>query len=137
MNVMQLTDTIGVAGQIGLDQVPEIAAAGYKVLVNNRPDGEDPGQPGSADIQAAARAAGLEYHHLPVTAVNFPGPDVARMAGLFDDDSRPVLAFCRTGTRCANLWVATRSGDGRMQAEERAGALGFDLGMAARVPAPG
>jgi len=131
---MQLTDTIGVAGQIGLEQVQDIAAAGYKVLVNNRPDGEDPGQPSSADIQAAAIAAGLEYHHLPVTAVNFPGPDIAQMAGLFDDDSRPMLAFCRTGTRCANLWVATRVGAERMQAEERARALGYDLGMAARVP---
>ena len=134
MNVMQLTETIGVAGQIGLEQVPEIAAAGYKVLVNNRPDGEDPGQPGSADIQAAALAAGLEYHHLTVTAMNFPGPDVARMWGLFDDDARPVLAFCRTGTRCANLWVVTRAGADRVQAEERARALGYDLGMAARVP---
>ena len=134
MNVMQLTDTIGVAGQIGLEQVPDIAAAGYKVLVNNRPDGEDPGQPSSADIQAAAIAAGLEYHHLPVTAVNFPGPDIAQMAGLFDDDSRPMLAFCRSGTRCANLWVATRVGAERIQAEERARALGYDLGMAARVP---
>ena len=134
MNVMQLTETIGVAGQIGLEHVPAIAAAGYKVLVNNRPDGEDPGQPGSADIQAAALAAGLEYHHLPVTAMNFPGPDVARMGGLFDDDARPVLAFCRTGTRCANLWVVTRAGAERVQAEERARALGYDLGMAARVP---
>ena len=134
MNVMQLTETIGVAGQIGLEHVPEIAAAGYKVLVNNRPDGEDPGQPGSADIQAAALAAGLEYHHLPVTAMNFPGPDVARMGKLFDDDARPVLAFCRTGTRCANLWVVTRAGAERVQAEERARALGYDLGMAARVP---
>jgi len=134
MNVMQLTETIGVTGQIGLEQVPEIAAAGYKVLVNNRPDGEDPGQPGSADIQAAALAAGLEYHHLPVTAMNFPGPDVVRMGGLFDDDARPVLAFCRTGTRCANLWVVTRAAAARVQAEERARALGYDLGMAARVP---
>jgi uncharacterized protein (TIGR01244 family) len=134
MNVMQLTETIGVAGQIGVEQVPAIAAAGYKVLVNNRPDGEDPGQPGSADIQAAALAAGLEYHHLPVTAMNFPGPDIARMGELFDDHARPVLAFCRTGTRCANLWVVTRAGADRVQEEQRARALGYDLGMAARVP---
>ena len=107
---------------------------GYKVLVNNRPDGEDPGQPGSAEIQAAAIAAGLEYHHLPVTAMNFPGPDVARMAQLFADESRPLLAFCRSGTRCANLWVATRPGADRALAEARARALGYDLGMAARVP---
>lgn len=134
MNAMQLTDTIGVSGQVSPEQVPGIAAAGYKVLVNNRPDGEEPGQPGSAEIEAAALAVGLEYHHLPVTAVNFPGPDINRMAGLFDDGARPVFAFCRTGTRCANLWVATRAGAQRSQAEERARTLGYDLGMAARVP---
>jgi uncharacterized protein (TIGR01244 family) len=113
--------------------VARIAAAGYKVLVNNRPDGEEPGQPGTAEIAAAALAAGLEYHHLPVTAMDFPGPDVARMARLFDDESRPVFAFCRTGTRCTNLWVATRTGEHRRDAETRALGLGFDLGMASRV----
>lgn len=134
MNLIQLTDRIGVAGQISLDQVARIAEQGYAVLVNNRPDGEDPGQPDSAELQAAAIAAGLEYHHLPVTAMNFPGPDVAHMARLFADESRPLLAFCRSGTRCANLWVATRPGAERAQAEARARALGYDLGMAARVP---
>jgi len=133
MNPVRLTDTIAVAGQIGPDQVPQIAAAGYKVLVNNRPDGEEPGQPDSVQIETAALAAGLEYHHLPVTAMNFPGPDVAQMATLFDDDTRPVFAFCRSGTRCTNLWVATRVGAARQQAAERARALGYDLAMAARV----
>ena len=133
MNAIKLTHSIAVAGQIGLEQIPQIAAAGYKVLVNNRPDGEEPGQPGSALVEAAALAAGLEYHHLPVTAMDFPGADVATMTSLFDDESRPLFAFCRTGTRCTNLWVATRSGDELRQAMEHARALGYDLGMAARV----
>lgn len=132
MKAVKLTETIAVAGQISPAQVPGIAAAGFKVLVNNRPDGEESGQPDSAEIEAAAAAAGLEYHHLPVTATNFPGPDVARMATLFDDESSPVFAFCRTGTRCTNLWVATRSGDARERAEELARKLGYDLAMAAR-----
>lgn len=133
MNMVKLTETIAVAGQLSPAQVPQIAAAGYKVLVNNRPDGEEPGQPASAQIAEAARAAGLEYHHLPVTALDFPGPGVAQMARLFDDASRPLFAFCRSGTRCTNLWVATRAAGARQQAEERARALGYDLSMAARV----
>ena len=131
MNAVKLTETIAVAGQISPDHVVQIAAAGFKVLVNNRPDGEEAGQPDSAQIEAAALAAGLEYHHMPVTAMNFPGSDAARMAELFDDVSRPVFAFCRSGTRCTNLWVATRAQDSRQKAAERARALGYDLGMAA------
>lgn len=133
MNSTSLTSTIAVAGQISLTQVVEIAAAGFRVLVNNRPDGEDPGQPSSAQIEAAAVAAGLEYYHLPVTAMNFPGLDPVKMAQLFDDESKPVLAFCRSGTRSANLWVATRTDASWRQAAERAQALGYDLSMAARA----
>jgi uncharacterized protein (TIGR01244 family) len=132
MQAIKLTETIAVSGQISLDQVAGIAAAGFRVLVNNRPDGEEPGQPGSAQIEAAALAAGLEYHHLPVTALDFPGPGVAQMATLFDDESRPLFAFCRSGTRCANLWVATRGSQARQEAAALARASGFDLGMAAR-----
>ena len=133
MNSVKLTPTIAVAGQISLAQVPQIAAAGYKVLVNNRPDNEEPGQPGSAQFEAAALAAGLEYHHLPVTAMDFPGPDVARIEKLFDDESRPLFAFCRSGTRCTNLWVLTRTGEARQEAIDRARALGYDLGMPVRA----
>jgi uncharacterized protein (TIGR01244 family) len=133
MNAVKLTQTIAVAGQIGPEQVPGIAAAGYKVLVNNRPDGEDPGQPASLQVEAAALAAGLEYHHIPVTAMDFPGADAPRMAKLFDDETRPVFAFCRSGTRCANLWVATRSEEARQRAADRGRELGYDLAMADRA----
>jgi uncharacterized protein (TIGR01244 family) len=134
MNAVKLTDTITVAGQISLAQVQAIAAAGFKVLVNNRPDGEEPGQPGSAEFEAAAVAAGMTYYHLPVTAMDFPGPGMAQMTELFDDESRPLFAFCRSGTRCTTLWVASRAGDARAEATQRARSLGYDLGMAARVP---
>lgn len=133
MNVYKLTDTVGVSGQISAALVPQIAAAGYKVLVNNRPDGEEPGQPPSAEIAAAAQAAGLEYHHLPVTAMDFPGSGSEQMADLFDDGERPVYAFCRTGTRCTNLWVVTRDPDEQDEAAARARGIGFDLSMADRV----
>lgn len=133
MNSYKLTDTLAVSGQISAELVAEIAAAGYKVLLNNRPDGEESGQPSSAEIAEAAEAAGLEYHYLPVTAMDFPGNHLQEMADLFDDTERPVFAFCRTGTRCTNLWVLSREAEQREQAAGLARGIGFDLSMAARA----
>jgi len=132
MKIVKLTETVAVSGQIAPEHVTEIAAAGYQVIINNRPDGEEGNQPANADIAAAAEAAGLEYHHMPITAFNFPGPHFDLMTDLLDDNARPVLAFCRTGTRCANLWVASRDATSREQAMEQARQLGYDLGMSSQ-----
>ena len=129
MKIVQLSANVAVSEQITPDNVPEIAAAGFKVLINNRPDGEEGNQPANADIAAAAAAAGLEYHYMPINAMNFPGPDFEQMTDLLDDPQRPVLAFCRTGTRCTNLWVASQDSGSREQARQRARQLGYDLGM--------
>ena len=129
MKIVKLTESIAVSAQITPENVADIAAAGYKVLVNNRPDGEEANQPGNADIAAAAQAAGMEYHYMPITAGNFPGPDFGRMRTLLDDTARPVLAFCRSGTRCTNLWVASRDEAARDEARVQARQLGYDLGM--------
>ncbi len=134
MRIIKLTETIAVSQQIDSADVPEIAAAGYRVLINNRPDGEVPDQPESSEIEAAATAAGLEYHYLPVTAPDFPGPEFDRMKELLGDQRRPVLAFCRSGTRCANLWIASCESEQRDRARAIAGGLGFDLSMSARFP---
>ncbi|MEM8563397.1 MAG: TIGR01244 family sulfur transferase [Pseudomonadota bacterium] len=133
MQAQRINDSVAVCGQIVPEQVAQIAEAGFKVLLNNRPDGEEGGQPSGRDIEAAALEAGLVYYHLPVTAGNFPGADVETMAALFDDESAPVFAFCRTGTRCANLWVVTRPEDEREQSLTAVHALGFDVSMAARA----
>ena len=132
MNSVKLTENLAVSGQITPQDVADIAAAGYKVLINNRPDGEEGTQPSAAAIGAAAHAAGLEYHHMPVTALSFPGPDFDAMSDLLDDPARPVLAFCRSGTRCANLWVAGVDDATREEAIRVASQCGFDLGMAAK-----
>ena len=132
MNIVKLTGSLAVSAQITPADVAEIAAAGYKVLINNRPDDEEGAQPGGAAIASAARAAGLEYHHMPVTAMSFPGADLDAMSDLLDDPARPVFAFCRTGTRCANLWVAGREESAREEAMRVASQRGFDLGMAAK-----
>jgi uncharacterized protein (TIGR01244 family) len=133
MNAYKLSDSLTVSGQITPAAVAEIAAAGYKVLINNRPDGEENGQPGSAEIAAAAEAAGMEYHYLPVTGLDFPGEHLQEMSDLFDDADRPAFAFCRTGTRCSNLWVLSREPEEREQAAAVARKIGFDLSMAGRA----
>ena len=129
MRAAQLSDTLSVSGQISIADVAEIAAAGFKVLINNRPDHEEVNQPTSADISTAAELAGLEYYHMPVTARDFPGADLDQMGPLFDNAAKQAFAFCRTGTRCANLWVQTRDAAAREGAIAGARQFGFDLSM--------
>ncbi len=132
MKAFALTPSLAVAGQILPEHVPAIAEAGFKVIINNRPDGEEPGQPSSDDVASAAKAQGLEYRHLPVNAMNFPGPDLEVMKHLFDDESQSVFAFCRTGTRCANLWIYSREDADVDEARQQAASIGFDISMSAR-----
>lgn len=132
MNIVKLTSNVAVSAQITPGDVAAIAAAGFKVLINNRPDAEENGQPTSDAIAAAAQSAGMEYHHMPITATIFPGPDFDAMSDLLDDPARPVLAFCRTGTRCANLWVAGCDEAEREKALATVSKGGYDLGMATK-----
>ena len=80
-------------------------------MINNRPDGEEPGQPAGADIEAAARKAGLAYRAIPV-AGGFPGPQVAAMGEAIEAATGPVFAFCRTGTRSTLLWSLAQASKG-------------------------
>lgn len=132
MKIVKLTESLAVSGQITAEDVAGIAAQGYEVLVNNRPDGEESTQPAGAAIAEAAARAGLEYHYLPVTHTTFPGADFDAMCDLLGDTGRRTLAFCRSGTRCANLWVASVDESERGEALAVAAGQGFDLGMAAR-----
>ena len=83
------------------------AQAGFRSVINNRPDFEGgPSQPTSAQIQAAAAAAGLQYVHQPVQPAVQTPQDIARFAQLLAQLPRPILAFCRTGTRSGKLYSA-------------------------------
>jgi len=101
--ITQLSPSLSVGGDVRPDDVAELAAAGFAALINNRPDHESPGQAASADIEAAARAHGLAYRHIPVV----PGrPDPAAVnafAAAMAELPGPVLAFCRSGARSAGL----------------------------------
>lgn len=98
-----------VAGQLSPEHMKQLAEAGFRSVINNRPDGEDPAQPASASVGAAAKAAGLEYVHVPVGAA-FPAQEAAvllkqELARL----PRPILAFCRSGARSETVYTIAKS----------------------------
>src|SRR5215218_1683617 len=104
LNIRQVSSEVAVAPQLGPEAMAEAAAAGFRSVVNNRPDFEGgPTQPTSASIEAAARAAGLEYAWLPVSPSVQTSEDIARFAALLDSMPKPMLAFCRSGTRSGKL----------------------------------
>lgn len=95
-----------VAPQLAPEHMAEVARAGFRSVVNNRPDFEyGPDQPTNAAIEAAARAAGLEYRFLPVHPMFQSPEDIAAFAKLLAELPRPTLAFCRSGTRSAKLFA--------------------------------
>ena len=96
-----------VAPQLTPEAMAEVAAAGFRSVINNRPDFEHgPDQPSSAQIEAAARAAGLEYRWLPVAGGYQSPQEIARMAELVRELPRPLLMFCRSGARSTRLYMA-------------------------------
>ncbi|QIG78664.1 TIGR01244 family sulfur transferase [Stakelama tenebrarum] len=98
--------------QITPEQVADIKAAGFTTLVCNRPDGEEEGQPRSADVRAAAQEAGLHWEFIPVTAAGFSGNQVEAMVDTLKTSDGPVFAYCRSGTRSTNLWALARASEG-------------------------
>ncbi len=131
--MIRLDERTFVAGQIRPEDMPAIKAAGVTAIVNNRPDGEEPGQPAAAAIAEAAAAAGLTYRHIPM-AGGLNAALVQEMADALSQADGAVLAFCRSGTRSTYLWALAESqrgadGDELMQ---KAAAAGYDLSPIAR-----
>ena len=105
--VRAVAPDVCVAPQLTPAAMAEAAQAGFKSVVNNRPDFEHgPDQPTNADIEAAAHAAGLEYRFLPVDSGYQSPEEIAAMAALLAELPRPLLMFCRSGTRSTRLFVA-------------------------------
>jgi uncharacterized protein (TIGR01244 family) len=103
---IRLTPQIAVSPQITPEDCARAAAEGFVGIINNRPDGEEPGQPDAATMKAAAVAAGLRYADIPVDHSGMSMPQVEAMAAeLAAAAGRPVLAFCRSGTRSTHLWA--------------------------------
>jgi uncharacterized protein (TIGR01244 family) len=123
-----LDETILVAGQIAPGDIAEAAAQGVRMVINNRPDDEQPGQPAGAEIEAAAKAAGLGYVHIPVDHSGFAREQIEAMTAALAEPGRK-LAFCRSGTRSTYLWALSRgaAGDDPAEIETKAAQAGYDI----------
>lgn len=129
LDIRTIDDRIAVAPQIAPEDLAAVAAAGFVAVINNRPDGEEPGQPAGDSVRAAAEAVGLSYTAIPVTGAGFSHPQLAAMIDAMARADGRVLAFCRSGTRSCNLWALSRAGLGE-DADDltaKARAAGYDL----------
>lgn len=105
--IRQIAADVCVAPQLTPEAMAELARLGFRSVINNRPDFEEgPHQPTAASVEAAARAAGLEYAHLPVQPAYQSPEEIARFADLLERLPRPLVAFCRSGARSTKLYTA-------------------------------
>ncbi|WP_201463310.1 TIGR01244 family sulfur transferase [Brevundimonas aurantiaca] len=129
MDIRPLDEALSASPQIAPEDLPAIAAQGFRSVISNRPDGEEPGQPSSEDLRQAAEAAGLAFAHVPVVGGAISDQDVADFREALANLPQPVFGFCRTGTRTTTLWalanVASISADDLIA---RAKSAGYDLG---------
>ena len=125
-----VTSDFSVSPQISVEDVAAAAAAGFRTIVNNRPEGESADQAPGADIAAAAAAHGLAYRALPYTGGPPPPGVVSATAALLAETDGPVLAYCRTGTRSIMAWAMAQALEGAFTPDEiiaKAGEAGYDL----------
>ncbi len=108
----KLTDEILVAPQIDVAAVAEAQAQGVTLIINNRPEGESDDQVSGAEIEAAARAAGMDYVSIPVTHSGFSQPQVEAMVAALESAEGKILAYCRSGTRSTLLWSLAEASQG-------------------------
>lgn len=139
MMINKLTEEVSVTPQINVEDIPAIAAAGFKTVICNRPDGEELGQTVCGDIKAAVEAHGMTFAHQPVVSGQIALDDVAAFKSLLDASAKPLLAYCRSGTRCAVLWAFSQAertpAEDILAATQRAG---YDLsGLAGALSAAG
>lgn len=124
----RVNDRLSVSPQIALADVAKAKAQGFATLINNRPDGEAPDQPAGAEIEAAARAARMDYVHIPVRGMPTMEQVEAQRRAI-EGSEGPVLAYCRSGNRCMVTWsIGERlAGRDRDELVELGRDLGYDL----------
>lgn len=128
-SIRRINAQVSVAPQIDPADVVEAARAGFTTIVNNRPDEEEAGQPEGAAIRTVAETLGIAYHAIPISHAGFSAPQVEAMRNVLAAAEGPVLAFCRSGTRSANLWALAEASRGEDPAGliEAAAGAGYDL----------
>lgn len=106
----RLSPNLSVSAQVDPCELQSLAGAGFRSIIGNRPDGEEPDQPDWTEIAAAAEAAGMKASHIPVTPGAIGEDDVARFAAALEELPGPILAFCRSGARSVTLWGLAQAG---------------------------
>jgi uncharacterized protein (TIGR01244 family) len=135
MMIRQLDERVMVSGQLAPHEIAGLAEQGVTVLVNNRPDGEEPGQPLAGDIEAAAAEAGIAYRYVPIVRGIGPSDVETMQEALREAGDGKLLAFCRSGTRSALALGLAKREEGA-SAEEVHRCLteaGFDSGPIAHL----
>ena len=135
MTITPIESRLSVSGQPNEAEIADLSTKGFALLINNRPEGEEPDQLGSAAEAAAAEAAGLAYLHLPVTGPGITHEDIARFREAVESAPGPVLAHCRSGSRSLTLWALSEVLAGRLRRDDLLAygrERGFDLSGAVR-----
>lgn len=110
--LMELAPGVTAAGALTRDNIEALAAAGTKIIVNNRPDGEDPGQLTADEARRLCAALGIAYHHIPFVAATLTRADIDAFASVLKGAAGPLVAHCRSGTRSTMIWALTRLREG-------------------------
>jgi len=128
----RINDQLSVAGQIDKEDIARLAEAGFAAIINNRPDGEEAGQLTASEAEAEAKQRGLAYHYQPIVTGAITRAQVAEFQRLLLRSPTPVLAHCRSGTRCYLVWAAGRAlfdGESSLKLVAEAATKGYDLRM--------
>ncbi len=110
--LMELAPGLTAAGALTHDHIEALAAAGTKIIINNRPDGEDPGQLDADEARRLSQAHGIAYHHIPFVGATLTAADIDAFAAVLKSAHEPVVAHCRSGTRSTMVWALTRLREG-------------------------
>ena len=128
MDIHQLTTQLSVSAQLQLEDIDQVVAAGFKTVICNRPDQEAEDQPASEEIRLACENKGLNWRFLPVNPRDYSNQQALEFGQLLKEVQGPVLAFCRTGTRCTNLWALSQAGHSDVASiANSASAAGYDV----------
>lgn len=107
MDIRPITDTYSVSGQISVEDLPAIKAAGFRSIVCHRPDEEQPGQPSFSSIATAAENLGIKTRHIPIGAMGVTAEAVRAMVDAIEEMDGPMLGYCRSGARSTNVFQQT------------------------------
>jgi sulfide:quinone oxidoreductase len=128
MDLHKITEDLTVTGQIDPAEIPLLAAQGVRSIICNRPDGEVPGQPPFSMVERAAAASGIKAFYLPVVSNSIGEEDVTSFGNALEELPKPIVAYCRSGTRSTVLWSLSEAGKLPIQdILSKAARAGYDL----------